>query len=153
MCIRDRYHYPEKVIPLFVTNLIDGRTVPLYGDGQNIRDWTYVVDNAAAQWLVLTDGVPGEVYNIGAANEMTNKELTYAILERMGRGEEMIEFVADRPGHDLRYSVDTRKVRELGWKPDHTFEEALDATIAWYRANEAWWRPLKEGGASQRRGV
>ena len=147
------YHYPEKVIPLFVTNLIDGRTVPLYGDGQNIRDWTYVVDNAAAQWLVLTDGVPGEVYNIGAANEMTNKELTYAILERMGRGEEMIEFVADRPGHDLRYSVDTRKVRELGWKPDHTFEEALDATIAWYRANEAWWRPLKEGGASQRRGV
>lgn len=147
------YHYPEKVIPLFVTNLIDGRTVPLYGDGQNIRDWTYVVDNAAAQWLVLTDGVPGEVYNVGAANEMTNKELTYAILERMGRGEEMIEFVADRPGHDLRYSVDTRKVRELGWKPDHTFEEALDATIAWYRANEAWWRPLKEGGASQRRGV
>jgi dTDP-glucose 4,6-dehydratase len=147
------YHYPEKVIPLFVTNLIDGLTVPLYGDGQNVRDWTYVVDNAAAQWLVLTEGTPGEVYNVGAGNEMTNKELTYAILDRMGRGEEMIEFVADRPGHDLRYSVDTAKVRELGWKPDHSFEEALDATIAWYRANEGWWRPLKESGASQRRGV
>ena len=147
------YHYPEKVIPLFVTNLIDGLTVPLYGDGQNVRDWTYVIDNAAAQWLVLTEGEAGEVYNVGAANELTNKELTYAILERMGRGEEMIEFVADRPGHDLRYSVDTRKVRELGWKPEHSFEEALDATIDWYRANEAWWRPLKETGASQRRGV
>jgi dTDP-glucose 4,6-dehydratase len=147
------YHYPEKVIPLFVTNLIDGLTVPLYGDGRNIRDWTYVIDNAAAQWLVLTEGTPGEVYNVGAGNELTNKELTYAILDRMGRGEEMIEFVADRPGHDLRYSVDTTRIRELGWKPDHSFEEALDATIDWYRANEDWWRPLKEGGASQRRGV
>jgi dTDP-glucose 4,6-dehydratase len=146
------YHYPEKVIPLFVTNLIDGIKVPLYGDGRNIRDWTYVVDNAAAQWLVLTEGEAGEVYNVGAGNEMTNKELTYALLERMGRGEEMIEFVTDRPGHDLRYSVDTAKVRELGWKPEHTFEEALDATIAWYRANEAWWRPLKVAGASDRRG-
>jgi dTDP-glucose 4,6-dehydratase len=147
------YHFPEKVIPLFVTNLIDGRRVPLYGDGRNVRDWTYVVANAAAQWLVLTQGEPGGIYNVGAANEMTNKELTYAILEQMGHGEEMIEFVADRPGHDLRYSVDTRKVRELGWKPEHTFEEALDATIAWYRANEWWWRPLKEAGASDRRGA
>ncbi len=147
------YHYPEKVIPLFVTNLIDDRSVPLYGDGQNVRDWTYVVDNAAAQWLVLTEGTPGEVYNVGAGNEMTNKELTYAILERMGRGEEMIEFVADRPGHDLRYSVDTSKVRELGWSPAHTFEEALDATIDWYRSHEDWWRPLKDAGASTRRGV
>ncbi len=146
------YHYPEKVVPLFVTNLIDGLSVPLYGDGSNIRDWTYVVDNAAAQWLVLTEGRPGEVYNVGAANEMTNKELTYAILDRMGHGEEMIEFVADRPGHDLRYSVDTTRIRELGWKPEHTFEEALDATIDWYRANEDWWRPLKATGASDRRG-
>ena len=147
------YHFPEKVIPLFVTNLIDGITVPLYGDGQNVRDWTYVIDNVAAQWLVLTEGTPGEVYNVGAGNEITNKALTHAILERMGRGEEMIEYVADRPGHDLRYSVDTRKVRELGWAPEHSFEEALDATIAWYRANEDWWRPLKDSGASQRRGV
>ena len=147
------YHYPEKVIPLFVTNLIDGRKVPLYGDGSNVRDWTYVVDNAAAQWLVLTEGEPGEVYNVGEANEMSNRELTFAILDRFGLGEEMIEFVADRPGHDLRYSVDTTKVRSLGWVPAHDFEEALDATIDWYRRNEDWWRPLKETGASARRGA
>jgi dTDP-glucose 4,6-dehydratase len=147
------YHYPEKVVPLFVTNLIDGEKVPLYGTGQNVRDWTYVLDNVRAQWLVLTEGTPGELYNVGAGNEMSNAELTYAILERFGLGEEMITFVADRPGHDLRYSVDATKVRELGWKPDHTFSEALDATIAWYRANDWWWRPLKEQGASARRGL
>ena len=134
-------------------NLIDGIKVPLYGDGSNIRDWTYVIDNAAAQWLVLTEGTPGEIYNVGAGAEMTNKELTYAILDRMGFGEEMITFVKDRPGHDLRYSVDTTKVRELGWAPTLSFEEALDATIVWYRANEAWWRPLKDSGASDRRGL
>ncbi|MBW3659899.1 MAG: GDP-mannose 4,6-dehydratase, partial [Actinobacteria bacterium] len=117
------------------------------------RDWTYVVDNAAAQWLVLTEGEAGGVYNVGADNEMSNKELTYAILERFGKGEEMVEFVADRPGHDLRYSVDTSRIEALGWSPSKTFEEALDATIEWYRANEDWWRPLKEGGASDRRGV
>jgi dTDP-glucose 4,6-dehydratase len=112
------YHYPEKVIPLFVTNLIDGGKVPLYGDGRNVRDWTYVLDNCEAQWLALTEGTPGETYNVGAGNELSNKELTYALLERFGLGEEMIEFVPDRPGHDLRYSVDTAKVRtELGWKP------------------------------------
>ena len=147
------YHFPEKVIPLFVTNLIDGLKVPLYGDGRNVRDWTYVLDNVTAQWLVLTEGTPGEVYNVGAGNEMSNKELTFRILERFGLGEEMIEFVADRPGHDLRYSVDTAKVRALGWKPASSFDEALDATIAWYRDNEWWWRPLKEAGASQRRGL
>jgi dTDP-glucose 4,6-dehydratase len=146
------YHFPEKVIPLFVTNLIDGKKVPLYGDGRNVRDWTYVIDNVAAQWLVLAEGAPGEVYNVGAGNEMSNKELTYRLLERFGLGEEMIEFVADRPGHDLRYSVDTAKVRQLGWKPEHSFDEALDATIDWYRRNEWWWRPLKEQGASDRRG-
>ena len=147
------YHYPEKVIPLFVTNLMDGGNVPLYGDGSNVRDWTYVVDNAAAQWLVLTEGQPGGVYNVGAGNEMSNKELTYAILERFGAGDDRIDFVADRPGHDLRYSVDTTKIRSLGWSPAHTFDEALDATVAWYRDNEWWWRPLKEGGASSRRGL
>ena len=151
------YHYPEKVIPLFVTNLIDARLVPLYGDGRNVRDWTYVLDNAAAQWLVLSEGAQGEIYNVGAGNEMSNKELTYAILERFGftgeAADAHIEFVADRPGHDLRYSVDTAKVRALGWKPQKSFEEALDATIAWYRANEAWWRPLKEQGASDRLGL
>ncbi len=151
------FHYPEKVIPLFVSNLIDGKNVPLYGEGANVRDWTYVIDNAAAQWLVLTEGVAGEVYNVGAGNEITNKELTYALLERFGltgeAADARIEHVADRPGHDLRYSVDTTKIRALGWTPDHSFEEALDATIAWYRDNEAWWRPLKEAGASDRRGL
>ncbi len=146
------YHYPEKVVPLFVTNLIDGQTVPLYGDGRNVRDWTYVLDNVAAQWLVLTEGERGAVYNVGAGSEMSNKELTYAILDRFGLGEEMIEFVPDRPGHDLRYSVDTARIRELGWAPATDFEAALDATIDWYRTNEWWWRPLKDTGASQRRG-
>ena len=147
------YHYPEKMIPLFVTNLLDGIKVPLYGDGANVRDWTYVEDNCAAQWLVLTRGSPGEVYNVGAGNELTNKDLTLKILEALGQDLSMIEYVADRPGHDLRYSVDTAKVRSLGWAPARTMEDALAATIEWYRANEAWWRPLKEAGASQRRGA
>jgi dTDP-glucose 4,6-dehydratase len=150
------YHYPEKVIPLFVTNLMDGKNVPLYGDGRNVRDWTYVLDNVAAQWLVLIEGQPGDVYNVGAGNEMSNREMTYAILERFGltgdEAEAQIDRVADRPGHDLRYSVDTTRIRELGWAPQHSFEDALDATIAWYREHEGWWRPLKESGASTRRG-
>jgi dTDP-glucose 4,6-dehydratase len=147
------FHFPEKVVPLFVTNLFDGLKVPLYGDGRNVRDWTYVVDNVAAQWQVLTEGTPGEVYNVGAGSELTNRQLTLAILDQLGAGPEMIEHVADRPGHDLRYSVDTSKLRALGWRPEHTFEEALDATVAWYRANQAWWRPLKDAGASARRGA
>jgi dTDP-glucose 4,6-dehydratase len=151
------YHFPEKVIPLFVTNLIDGGTVPLYGDGRNVRDWTYVEDNAAAQWLALTEGEPGGIYNVGAGNEMSNRELTYAILARFGlEGDDAdarIQRVADRPGHDLRYSVDTTRIRDLGWSPTLDFDDALDRTIAWYRDNEDWWRPLKEQGASARRGA
>jgi dTDP-glucose 4,6-dehydratase len=147
------YHYPEKVIPLFVTNLIDGGDVPLYGDGSNVRDWTYVVDNAAAQWLVLTEATPGSIYNVGAGNEMTNRELTMTLLERFGVGEERIRRVADRPGHDQRYSVDTSRIRALGWRPEVSFEEGLDRTIAFYREREDWWRPLKDGGASARRGA
>ena len=146
------YHFPEKMIPLFVTNLIDGRKVPLYGEGANIRDWTYVIDNCAAQWLALTEGVPGEIYNVGAGNEMTNKALTHLLLEAFGVGDEMIEYVADRPGHDLRYSVDTARIRALGWKPARSFEESLADTIDWYRDREDWWRPLKDAGASDRRG-
>ena len=140
------YHHPEKVIPLFVTNLLDGQKVPLYGDGSNVRDWIYVLDNAAAQWLALTEGEPGEVYNVGAGNEMSNRELTFAILERFGMDEGMIEFVPDRPGHDLRYSVDASKIRSLGWSPMVGFADALDRTIEWYRDNESWWRPLKQSG-------
>jgi dTDP-glucose 4,6-dehydratase len=147
------YHYPEKVIPLFVTNLIDGLDVPLYGDGRNVRDWTYVEDNAAAQWLVLTEAELGSVYNVGAGNELTNRELTTTLLERFGVGEDRIRHVADRPGHDLRYSVDTSRIRALGWRPEVSFEEGLDRTIAFYRAREDWWRPLKAGGASDRRGA
>jgi dTDP-glucose 4,6-dehydratase len=150
------YHLPEKVVPLFVTNLLDGGAVPLYGRGANVRDWTYVLDNVAAQWLALTEGTPGEVYNVGAGNELTNRELTFAILTRFGlTGEaarDRIEYVVDRPGHDRRYAVDTARIRALGWAPSHTFDEALDATVAWYRANEAWWRPLKRAGVATRRG-
>ena len=151
------YQYPEKVIPLFVTNLIDGGNVPLYGDGRNVRDWTHVIDNAKAQWLALTEGEPGELYNVGAGNELSNKELTYRILERFGytgaEADARIDFVTDRPGHDLRYSVDTAKVRALGWEPELDFDAALDDTIAWYRANEWWWRPLKADGAGARQGL
>ncbi|MEY3019366.1 MAG: hypothetical protein RLZZ272_350 [Actinomycetota bacterium] len=147
------FHFPEKVIPLFVTNLIDGEQVPLYGDGRNVRDWTHVSDNCAAQWLVLTEAEPGSVLNVGAGNEMTNLELTLRLLERFGVGEERIRRVADRPGHDLRYSVDTTRIRALGWSPSLEFDEALDRTIAWYREHEDWWRPLKAGGAAARRGV
>jgi dTDP-glucose 4,6-dehydratase len=147
------FHLPEKVVPLFVTNLLQGRRVPLYGDGSHVRDWIYVLDNVAAQWLVLTEGQPGEVYNVGAGNERSNRELTEAILERFGFGEDMIEPVADRPGHDRRYALDTTRLRALGWKPSTDLETALDATIAWYRANEAWWRPLVRSGLAERRGV
>ena len=147
------YHYPEKMIPLFVTNLIDGGDVPLYGEGVNVRDWTYVEDNAAAQWLVLTEAEPGSLFNVGAGNELTNRELTMRLLERFGVGEERIRRVPDRPGHDLRYSVDTTRIRALGWRPRVDLDEGLDRTIAFYRDREDWWRPLKDAGASDRRGT
>jgi dTDP-glucose 4,6-dehydratase len=137
------WQFPEKVIPLFVTNLIDGLKVPLYGDGLNIRDWTYVDDNCAAVQMVLDDGTVGEVYNIGAGNEKTNKELTHAILDRCGTDASMIEYVEDRLGHDRRYSIDTTKIRSMGWAPQTSFEDALDETVAWYTNNRAWWEPLK----------
>jgi len=137
------YQFPEKVIPLFVTNLLDGLKVPLYGDGLNIRDWTHVLDNCAGLQVVLDEGTIGEVYNIGAGNEKTNKELTHAILDRCGKDESMIEYVEDRLGHDRRYSIDTTKIRSMGWAPERTFEEALDETVAWYTDNRAWWEPLK----------
>jgi dTDP-glucose 4,6-dehydratase len=143
------YQLPEKVIPLFVTNLIDGHQVPLYGSGGNVRDWLYVVDHCTAIDLVLRRGTAGEVYNVAAGNEVTNLELTRRILAAFGAGEEMIAYVDDRPGHDWRYSLDAGKVRELGWAPAHDFDSGLAETIAWYRGHEDWWRPMKPPGANR----
>ncbi len=140
------YQYPEKVIPLFVTNLLDGRKVPLYGDGMNVRDWLFVEDNCAAVDLVLRGGAVGEIYNIGAGNEVPNRELTDRILALTGCGDEMIDYVEDRLGHDRRYSVATDKVEALGWTPRRELGEALEATVAWYRDNRWWWEPLKRLG-------
>jgi len=137
------YQYPEKVIPLFVTNLLDGRKVPLYGDGLNIRDWIHVLDNCAGVDLVLRAGTIGEVYNIGGGNETTNRELTAMVLAVLGVGEEMIEYVQDRLGHDRRYSIDCSKARALGWAPTRDLDTAIAETVDWYRANRAWWEPLK----------
>ena len=140
------YQFPEKVIPLFVTNLIDGLRVPLYGEGRNERDWLYVEDHCSALHLLIDEGHPGEVYNIGANAQLPNIELTRRILETFGEDESYIERVPDRLGHDLRYAVDSSKIRALGWKPRHPFEERLAETIYWYRRREDWWRPLKEAG-------
>ncbi len=137
------YQFPEKVIPLFVTNLLEGVKVPLYGDGLNVRDWCFVEDNCAGVDLVLRKGVVGEIYNIGAGNEITNRELTDRILATLGAGEEMIDYVEDRMGHDRRYSIDCSKVRALGWAPARELGEAVEATVQWYRDNRWWWEPLK----------
>jgi dTDP-glucose 4,6-dehydratase len=139
------YQYPEKVIPLFVTNLLDGLKVPLYGDGMNVRDWCYVEDNCAGIDLVLRRGEVGEIYNIGAGNEIPNRVLTEKILALLGQDDSMIEYVTDRLGHDRRYSLDISKMRRLGWAPAHDLDEALAATVEWYRENRWWWEPLKAG--------
>ncbi|MFF0837787.1 MULTISPECIES: dTDP-glucose 4,6-dehydratase [unclassified Streptomyces] len=136
--------FPEKVIPLFVTNLLDGLDVPLYGDGRNVRDWLHVEDHCHGIELVRTKGRPGEVYNIGGGTELSNKELTGLLLEACGAGWDRVERVPDRKGHDLRYSVDWSKARdELGYRPRHDFAAGLAATVAWYRDNRSWWEPLK----------
>ncbi len=140
------YQFPEKVIPLFVTNLLSGRKVPLYGDGRNERDWLYVEDHCAAIHMLVDEGTPGETYNIGANAQLPNIALTRAIIAALGMDESMIERVPDRPGHDLRYAVDSTKIRALGWAPAHSFEERLADTIEWYRDREDWWSPLKGGG-------
>jgi dTDP-glucose 4,6-dehydratase len=139
------YQYPEKVIPLFVTNAFDDKPLPLYGDGRNVRDWLYVLDNCAGIDLVLRKGGEGEVYNIGGGHEVENIVLTRQILQLTGKPETLIQPVKDRLGHDRRYSVDSHKVRQLGWTPRHRFGDALSSTVAWYREHEAWWRPLKSG--------
>ncbi|MFE2140461.1 dTDP-glucose 4,6-dehydratase [Streptomyces sp. NPDC059456] len=145
------HQFPEKVIPLFVTNLMDGRKVPLYGNGGNVRDWLHVSDHCRGIDLVMRGGRAGEVYNIGGGTELTNKELTGVLLEAAGLGWDMVEQVEDRKGHDLRYSIDIGKIgAELGYVPQVTFEEGIAATIAWYRENRAWWEPLKAKAALQR---
>ncbi|MGA7834758.1 MAG: dTDP-glucose 4,6-dehydratase [Acidimicrobiales bacterium] len=137
--------FPEKLIPLFVTNLFDGLKVPLYGDGLNIRDWLFVDDHCRGILLVLAGGRAGEVYNIGGGTELTNVAITRSLLELCGADESMIEPVEDRLGHDRRYCVDWTKIRdELGYRPEVDFEEGLARTVKWYRENESWWRPLKE---------
>lgn len=139
------YQYPEKVLPLFVTNALDGEPLPLYGDGLQVRDWLYVDDHCAAIELVLERGAPGEVYNVGGGNEMTNLALTRLILEKLERPMSLVRSVPDRPGHDRRYSVDASKIRALGWAPTAGFDEALSATVRWYVQHEDWWRRLKSG--------
>ena len=138
------HHFPEKLIPLFITNLIEGKKVSVYGTGENVRDWLHVDDHCRGIYSVLTNGDSGEVYNIGGGRELTNNEITSLILEAMGADESSIEYVEDRKGHDLRYSVDWTKInRELGYEPQVKFEDGLRETIQWYRDNEAWWKPLK----------
>jgi len=140
------YQFPEKAIPLFVTNLFDGADVPLYGEGLNERDWIYVEDHCAALYLLVNGGSPGEIYNIGANAQLKNIDLTTEILRHLQMDDSRIDYVADRPGHDLRYAVDSSKVRSLGWEPRHDFDRRLEDTINWYREREDWWRPLKDAG-------
>mgnify|MGYP001317754719 CR=1 FL=1 len=141
------YQFPEKVIPLFVTNLIDGGTVPLYGDGLNVRDWLHVDDHCRGIALVIDKGEPGESYNIGGGLELSNRELTERVLAAMGATWDSVQPVEDRKGHDRRYSVDDSRLRAMGYAPQHHFDDGLAETVAWYRDNETWWRPLKSAAA------
>jgi dTDP-glucose 4,6-dehydratase len=138
------YQFPEKVIPLFITNAFDNIPVPLYGAGLNIRDWLHVTDHCRGIDTVIEHGTPGEVYNIGGGNEVRNVDLTHALLRLADRPDSLIKKVADRPGHDMRYSLATGKLRQLGWTPRIPFDEGLKETVHWYRDNEWWWRPIKE---------
>ncbi|MFK4224621.1 dTDP-glucose 4,6-dehydratase [Streptomyces sp. NPDC019890] len=139
------YQFPEKVIPLFVTNLLEGKKVPLYGDGMNVRDWLHVDDHCHGIRLVVEKGQPGEIYNIGGGQELANIELAHLLLDALGQGREMIEHVEDRKGHDRRYSVDWSKARaEIGYEPRHDFSSGLADTIDWYRENQDWWTALKK---------
>ncbi len=138
------YQFPEKILPLFVTNLVDNIPVPLYGDGGNVRDWLHVLDHCRGIDLLMHQATNGEVYNIGGGNEVKNVDLTHKILELAGKGRDMIKPVADRKGHDRRYSLSSNKLRQMGWAPQVDFEQGLRDTVAWYQQNEWWWRPIKE---------
>lgn len=140
------YHFPEKLIPLMITNALEGKELPIYGDGQNIRDWLHVKDHCAAIDLVIHKGKRGEVYNIGGHNERTNNEIVHLIVEKLGVSKSLIKYVADRPGHDRRYAIDSTKIMtELGWKPQYTFERGIEETIQWYINNSDWWKRIKSG--------
>lgn len=139
------YHYPEKIIPLFITNLIDDKPVPVYGDGMQVRDWMYVLDHCRGIDIALHNGTPGEVYNVGGENDRPNLEVVHLLLKMLGKDESLIHYVKDRPGHDRRYSLDCTKMGGLGYHPEQgRFEERLQETVDWYRANEPWWRAIKE---------
>ncbi|HBG81396.1 TPA: dTDP-glucose 4,6-dehydratase [candidate division CPR2 bacterium] len=140
------YQFPEKLIPLFVTNLVEGKKVPLYGDGMNIRDWLHVLDHAEAIDVIIRNGKEGETYCVGGNSEKTNKEITYKILEIMGKDEESIRQVEDRKGHDRRYAIDASKIKkELGWEPKYSFEDGLKETVEWFLNNKDWWQKIKSG--------
>ena len=139
------FQYPEKLIPLFVTNALEDKNVPIYGDGKNIRDWIYVLDHCDAVDFLIKHGQDGQVYNIGGGNERMNIEITDLILKYLNKPESLKSYIQDRLGHDRRYSVDTAKITALGWKPSYKFERAIESTIQWYIENKAWWKKLKSG--------
>ena len=142
------YHFPEKLIPLMTSNGMEGKDLPIYGNGKNIRDWLYVSDHCQAIDLVLRDGKPGEIYNVGGHNERTNNEIVHLIVDNLGISEDHIKYVKDRLGHDKRYAIDPTKIEtELGWKPEYTFDTGIVKTIDWYKDNEDWWQPLKAKAA------
>lgn len=138
-------HYPEKLIPLFITNLLEGKKIPMYGEGTNVREWLFSTDHAKAIAFVLREAEEGGVYNIGSRERLTNLEVTHKILAALGKDESSIEYVADRPGHDVRYAPNSSRLRSLGWKPEYNFERGLAETVAWFRANETWWKKIKTG--------
>jgi dTDP-glucose 4,6-dehydratase len=138
------YQYPEKLIPLFITNLMDDKKVPIYGTGLNVRDWIYVEDHCAGIDFVRQWGKEGEIYNIGGGSELTNLDITYRILEALGKDESMVQYVEDRRGHDYRYSLDCTKLKQLGWQPEHDFDSSIKKTIQWYMDNRWWWEKLKQ---------
>jgi dTDP-glucose 4,6-dehydratase len=144
------YQFPEKLIPLAITNALEDKPIPVYGDGLNIRDWIFVVDHCRALDVVIQKGQPGGIYNIGGGNEKTNLELIRKLLELLDKPQSLIQFVTDRPAHDRRYALDCTKIAtELGWKPAYSFEKALSATVDWYLKNESWWRSIKSGEYSR----
>ncbi|MFH0732527.1 MAG: dTDP-glucose 4,6-dehydratase [Candidatus Omnitrophota bacterium] len=138
------YQYPEKVMPLFITNLLGGKKLPLYGDGKNIRDWLFVEDNCRGIECILKNGKIGEIYNIGTRTQIRNIDMAGALLKKLRLRDSYIKFVTDRPGHDRRYALDSGKIKKLGWRPKYSFNEGLDLTIGWYKNNSRWWKPLKQ---------